>query len=41
MLIHVSVDLCKWYERLAITFKEKLARLSGKINNTQYSRHKN
>ena len=28
-----SVDLCKLYERLAISFEEKFARLSSKINN--------
>ena len=28
-----SVDLGKVYERLAIRFKEKLARLSSKTNN--------
>ena len=28
-----SDDLCKLYERLAISFEEKFARLSSKINN--------
>ena len=28
-----SVDLCKVYERLAIRFEEKLARLTSKANN--------
>ena len=29
----LSVDLCELYERLAISFEEKFARLSSKINN--------
>ena len=34
-----SVDWCKAYERLAIRFAEKLARLSSKINNIHDTRN--